>query len=348
MLSSPVSPASSLKLSICITTFNRGDLIAATLESIVEQLSEDCELLILDGASTDNTEQVVSEYARRSKYLRYIKQDTNNGLDRDFDRTIELARGEYCWLMCSDDVLKPGAVAAVLQELRQDYSLVVVGMEIRNADLSGLLVARSPNLDGNRVYAAGDSDRLLLESFPAVAHLSCLVLKRSLWLARERARYYGSQYMHVAVIFQQPLPEATLVLAEPWVCHRFGKQTWRSNAMQMVSRWPTVVGSLCVSESTKKRFIASVYQPNFGSLLLWRAYGMYSLSGYQRWLRPRLHSVQQTVMAIFVGLLPGALVNIILTFYYSLQPKGRHGMVLQMLKDSPFYVRNWRVFTSET
>jgi abequosyltransferase len=99
------SVPSSLKLSICITTFNRGPYIAATLDSIMPQIDDHCEVVILDGGSTDDTERVVTEYTHRYERLRYIRQATNNGFDRDLERAVELARGEYCWLTSDDDLL---------------------------------------------------------------------------------------------------------------------------------------------------------------------------------------------------------------------------------------------------
>ena len=50
-------------LSICIATYNRASYIGETLDSIIPQLDDDVELLVVDGASTDNTEDVVRKYA---------------------------------------------------------------------------------------------------------------------------------------------------------------------------------------------------------------------------------------------------------------------------------------------
>jgi hypothetical protein len=116
--------------------------------------------------------------------------------------------------------------------------------------------------------------------------------------------------------------------------------------MQMVTRWPTVVSSFCVSEAAKKQF-TSVYSTDFKSLLLWRAWGMYSLPEYRRWIRPRRRTTLETVTAIIAAKLPGMPLNVLLTLFYSMFPNGERGMTLQMLKDSPFYIRNWRVTDSQ-
>ena len=53
------------RLSICIATLNRGAFIGETLDTIVPQLRDDVELVIVDGASKDNTGEVVGRYVAR-------------------------------------------------------------------------------------------------------------------------------------------------------------------------------------------------------------------------------------------------------------------------------------------
>jgi glycosyltransferase involved in cell wall biosynthesis len=58
-------------LSICIATYNRADYIGETLDSIIPQLTDNVELLVVDGASTDNTEDVVRTYT--DPRIRYVR-----------------------------------------------------------------------------------------------------------------------------------------------------------------------------------------------------------------------------------------------------------------------------------
>ena len=82
-----------IKLSICIATFNRAAFIGATLDSIISQATEEVEIVVVDGASSDNTSQVMDEYKRRFPRLRYFRQETNGGIDVDYSKTVEFARG---------------------------------------------------------------------------------------------------------------------------------------------------------------------------------------------------------------------------------------------------------------
>ena len=89
-----------IRLSICISTLNRGALLGETLESIIPQLTDEVELLILDGASTDNTQEVVASFAARCSRLRYVRLETGEGFDEKYCRLGELAAGEYLLDVC--------------------------------------------------------------------------------------------------------------------------------------------------------------------------------------------------------------------------------------------------------
>lgn len=348
---STIAHPSPLKLSICITTFNRATVIGATLDSILVQLTDDCEIVVLDGASTDDTERVVSEHARRFDRLRYIRQDRNNGLDCDYDRAVELARGEYSWLMPDDDLLKPGAVATVLRALHGDLSLIVVNTEIRNYDMSRILQPRLLDVESDRVYGPAEMDRLYAEGGKCLWYIGGIIIRRAIWLARERKRYYGSSFTYLAVIFQEQLPGETLVIAEPFISYRMGNShtySPRHFEIMMVSL-PSLLWSLPISESAKRKVCDPEPWRSFRQLLVWRGLGRYSLTEYQKLISPRVHSLRKRLIPAFAAVLPGVLINTFLVVYCMVTirpfrdgwPKG---ILLPNLIKSRFHFRKWCVF----
>ena len=94
-----------VRLSVCIATLNRAPLLERMLDSIVSQAGEEVEVVVVDGASTDDTPRVVADVQRRFPRLRCLRLAEKGGVDRDYDRTVELASGEYCWLLSDDDIL---------------------------------------------------------------------------------------------------------------------------------------------------------------------------------------------------------------------------------------------------
>jgi abequosyltransferase len=105
--------------SICIPTYNRADCIGGCLQNIAEELTEEIEIVILDGGSSDNTPGVVAAYQKQFPAIRYFRRGANCGVDEDILKVLDLARGDYCWLMSDDDYLERGSIDYVLARLRE-------------------------------------------------------------------------------------------------------------------------------------------------------------------------------------------------------------------------------------
>jgi hypothetical protein len=181
-----------------------------------------------------------------------------------------------------------------------------------------------------------------------VRYIGGVVIKRSIWLARERERYYGSMFIHVGVIFQAPLPGETLVTQEPLISFRGGNvHTFTSRAFElMMFGWPSLVWSLALTDAAKKRVCSTEPWRQFWPLLRHRAEGIYSSIEYQRLIRPRLRCRRQALAPKLVTLLPGFLVNALFLLYYSVA--GRYRRLHRfMLRESRFYFWNLQIFRSE-
>lgn len=330
-------------LSICIATRNRGAFIGATLESIINQVTDEVEIVVLDGASTDDTGEVIRRYQQRYPGLRYFRQNTNSGIDRDFAQAVDLARGEYCWLFSDDDVLKPGAIRTVLDTLRANYSLVIVNSEVRSADLRTVLEPqRIPCVD-DRIYESKDSDRLLIDVANYLTFIGCVVIKRALWVTRDKAEYFGSYFIHVGVIFQQPLPGNTLVMAKPLIVIRYANASWLSRYFEVwMFKWPELIWSFSsVPEMVKARVCSQEPWRNPKRLFLFRAKGSYSQREYTELLKPRLTSVRERAVSRACAYLPGRFANFIAFVYRLTFRPASYLLDLKDLANSPFCF--WRM-----
>lgn len=305
-------------LSICIGTFNRATCIAATLESIIDQATEECEIVVSDNASTDATEQVVARCAQHFSRLRYSRHPTNQGMDRNFDRAVELAAGKYCWLFSDDDLMKSGAIASVLRALRQQPSVVMTNLELRDESMSISLKAGLLDFDTDRHYKPTEVDRLFLDVQKTAWYLSTNIIRRDLWLSRHREPYYGSLFLYVAVIFQAPPPADVIVLAEPLVAFRRSVRNSYSPRMGEIlfSTWPTIVASLVISDATKGSVISAQPWTSLRHLLTLRGMGLYTWVECRCWVKPRIDSYPRKAAAATIALLPGVLVNSMLLAYH--------------------------------
>jgi abequosyltransferase len=96
------------RLSICIPTYNRRKYLGDTITSITTQVSaadaSRIEICVSDNASTDGTEILIRELQSRTPVrIIYFRNETNLGADANYLRAVELASGDYCWFMGSDD-----------------------------------------------------------------------------------------------------------------------------------------------------------------------------------------------------------------------------------------------------
>ncbi len=93
------------RVSVIIPTYNRDKLILKALDSIFNQTFKDFEILIIDDASTDNTEQVIQEM--NHPQIRYFKLEKNGGqcIARNF--ALQHVKGEFVAFLDSDDEWLP-------------------------------------------------------------------------------------------------------------------------------------------------------------------------------------------------------------------------------------------------
>jgi len=309
-----------IKLSFCISTFNRANFIGETLDSIIPQLTDEIEIVIVDGASTDATEYIIQGYQRKCPHMRYFKQEKNSGIDCDYNNAVERAQGEYCWLMSDDDLLKPGAVSALLGVLStSEYSLVIVNAEVMTKDLSRVIHKNMLGMSNDKIYRPCDAQGLFVDVAKYLSFIGAVVIKRTLWIERERERYFGSAFIHMGVIFQKPLTGDVFVIAHPWIVIRYGNGFWNPKKFEIwLFKWPQLVWSFSeYSDEVKRKISPQKPWEKIRTLTLFRAVGAFSLNEYRTLLKPRMAFGWRRLAARVVAVIPSPLFNFLWTFYIS-------------------------------
>ncbi len=110
------------KVSVVIPVYNGERYLKYAIESALKQTVKPDEIIVVDDASTDNTEQVVKEFKDIKVF--YIKNETNK--ERAFcrNRGVELARGEYVFFLDYDDMWKPDYIQDSLHFLEDGFDIV--------------------------------------------------------------------------------------------------------------------------------------------------------------------------------------------------------------------------------
>lgn len=90
-------------ISVCIPAFNAEKFIGDCIDSVLAQTLSDFEIVIVDDNSSDQTVRVVSAYSDRR--IRLIKNDSNIGMEANWNKSVSLANGCYIKLLCDDDII---------------------------------------------------------------------------------------------------------------------------------------------------------------------------------------------------------------------------------------------------
>lgn len=108
--------------SIVIPAYNRASSIESCVNSVLEQIEQDFEVIIVDDGSSDNTKEVIHSIV--DSRIRYIYQD-NGGGAKARNTGIKNARGKYIAFLDSDDAFLPHHLANALVELEKNDSVCV-------------------------------------------------------------------------------------------------------------------------------------------------------------------------------------------------------------------------------
>lgn len=104
------------KVSVLIPTYNYARYLGESIESVLNQTYGDFELIIIDDQSKDNTDEVVAPYLKDPR-VTYHKNPVNLGLVGNFNRSLELANGDYIKFLLADDKLDQTILAKFVSVL---------------------------------------------------------------------------------------------------------------------------------------------------------------------------------------------------------------------------------------
>lgn len=127
------------KVSINIITYNRANFIREAIDSVLSQSFTDWELLILDGASSDNTEEVIKSYLSdsRIKYFKLSQRTENIPVARNI--ILKKSVGDYIAVLDSDDSWSDNdKISKQVDYLNRNSKYVLVGGGVTLIDDKGI------------------------------------------------------------------------------------------------------------------------------------------------------------------------------------------------------------------
>jgi glycosyltransferase involved in cell wall biosynthesis len=133
------------RLTIGLPVYNGGRYLRVALDSLLAQTFRDFILVISDNGSTDDTQAICEEYARRDSRIRYLRQTENRGASWNFRHVFDCSETEYFKWSCHDDLCSPEFVERCIEVLDRDPAISLCFSKSSLIDEHGQLIGPYDN-----------------------------------------------------------------------------------------------------------------------------------------------------------------------------------------------------------
>jgi glycosyltransferase involved in cell wall biosynthesis len=117
-------------VSIIVPCFNQAKYLNDTIKSVINQIYENWECIIINDGSTDNTDQVASELCNNDQRITLITQD-NTGVCIARNNAILASHGKYILCLDADDLISPNFLIETVGFLEHNIDIKVVTSTVR-------------------------------------------------------------------------------------------------------------------------------------------------------------------------------------------------------------------------
>jgi len=136
-------------VSIITPSFNQGNYIKETIDSVITQDYYNIEYIVVDGGSTDNTINILKSYSSRIKYI----SEKDNGQANAVNKGIEMSKGDIIGWLNSDDIYMPDTIRKIVNFFYNNPAYDIVYGNAYIIDETGNITGEYPTepFDYNRL-----------------------------------------------------------------------------------------------------------------------------------------------------------------------------------------------------
>jgi glycosyltransferase involved in cell wall biosynthesis len=115
-------------LTIAIPTYNRNDILKRNLIYLIPQLTEFCQLVIVDNKSDISVHSEIDDLILKnpSKKINIIRNKHNVGLTGNIIKCFELCEDGWLWILGDDDLVKPNAISTIMNDINKNNDKVFI------------------------------------------------------------------------------------------------------------------------------------------------------------------------------------------------------------------------------
>lgn len=127
-------------VTIAIPTYNRARFITEAIRSAQAQTYRNIEILVVDNCSTDNTRLIVESI--KDKRLKYCRNPKNIGMKNNWNKCVQLAKGQFILILGDDDILYPDFVDETIKIYKNYPNLGFIFTHTNKVDVEGQYLMR--------------------------------------------------------------------------------------------------------------------------------------------------------------------------------------------------------------
>lgn len=106
------------KVTVIVPNYNHARFLRKRMQSILNQTYQDFEVIYLDDASTDGSNETFAEFAKDNRIARVVHNEVNSGSPfKQWNKGVQLARGEYIWIAETDDYADERLLESLVKQL---------------------------------------------------------------------------------------------------------------------------------------------------------------------------------------------------------------------------------------
>lgn len=120
------------KVSVIIPVYNVEQYLRQCLNSIINQTLKDIEILCINDCSTDNSLKVLNDFALKDNRIKIVNLKQNQGVSNARNSGLDLAQGEYIYLIDSDDWLDDNYLETMVQKTEEVNSNILINANFVN------------------------------------------------------------------------------------------------------------------------------------------------------------------------------------------------------------------------
>jgi glycosyltransferase involved in cell wall biosynthesis len=130
------------EISIIMAVYNSEKYLSESIQNILDQTFGEFEFLIINDCSSDNSLDIIKEYAKRDNRVIFIDNPKNLGLTKSLNIGIKKATGKYIARIDADDIALPERLEIQYDFLEKNSDIFLVGSGAYNIDEEGTIIGR--------------------------------------------------------------------------------------------------------------------------------------------------------------------------------------------------------------